>query len=61
VLALLVPRAGPDSDEATGWTLLLGSRQNLLIFNAFNPVVGPTEPPFVDTDGSLLRYKAADA
>ena len=26
VLALLVPRADPDGDEATGWTSLLGSR-----------------------------------
>jgi hypothetical protein len=59
VLALLVPGAGLDSDEATGWTSLLGSRQILRIFKAFKPVLGPAELPFIDTDGSLLMDKAA--
>lgn len=44
VLALLVPRASPDSGEATDWTSLLGSRQILLIFRAFKPVLGPLIP-----------------
>ena len=62
VLGLLVPRAGADSEKTSGWTYLaLGSPQILFIFRTVKPVLGPTEPPFIDTGGSLLRDKAAEA